>query len=574
LRALFLRLTRRRPAAATAGALALYVALSVACFGTGLPFRSGRTYVGDGTDPQIFIWSFAWWPHAILHGQNPFVTHAIWAPSGDNLAWATSVPGLALAFAPLTLLAGPVASYDAAAVLMPALAAWTSFVLCRYLTRSAWPSLAGGYVFGFSGYMLGELKGHLHLTSIFLLPLVALVLVRYAEGRLTGRALVVRLGPLIALQLSFSTEIAFTLTLVLITTLLLAYALVPSARPQLRSLPAPLAGAYVLAALLVAPLLYYALSDFRRTAINGVSPTEYSADVLNFVIPTDLVSWGAWTHVISRHFTGNILEQGAYIGAPAVAIVLWLGVRQWRNAATRLLLASLAIVVFVSFGSWLHVAGHQVVTLPWEHIGYLPVFANVLPVRFCAFVALGVSVAVAIWASSTISSAAARVSLTSLALLALVPNLHEHVWRTTVHEPAFISKNLYRNCLTPGDNVLVLPFGQHGDSMLWQAVTSFRYRMAGGYVSPTPPESFRSPPEVRTIASGGVPSRLAALPTYIRLKRVTAVLVDARTAEPWRTRLNRIFRPSELGGVFVYRTDIADGVTRAGCGRRAPSSAR
>ena len=37
------------------------------------------------------------------------------------------MPGLALLFAPLTLFAGPFAAYDVAAVLAPAVAAWTAF---------------------------------------------------------------------------------------------------------------------------------------------------------------------------------------------------------------------------------------------------------------------------------------------------------------------------------------------------------------------------------------------------------------------------------------------------------------
>jgi hypothetical protein len=70
----------------------------------------GRAYVGSGADPQIFIWMFAWWPHALLHGLDPFRTNAIWAPDTYNLAWTTSVPGLAVIFAPATLAFGPVAS--------------------------------------------------------------------------------------------------------------------------------------------------------------------------------------------------------------------------------------------------------------------------------------------------------------------------------------------------------------------------------------------------------------------------------------------------------------------------------
>ena len=69
-----------------------YVSVSFAYFGWRLLPHPGRPYVGRGLDPQIFIWSFAWWPHAILHWHNPFFTHALWAPSGVELAWPKVTP--------------------------------------------------------------------------------------------------------------------------------------------------------------------------------------------------------------------------------------------------------------------------------------------------------------------------------------------------------------------------------------------------------------------------------------------------------------------------------------------------
>src|SRR5580765_2370414 len=91
---------------ASLAALAGYLAVSFLYLGLAVAAHPGRDIVGAGTDAEIFVWSFAWWPHAIAHGIDPFVTRAIWAPEGINLAWTTSVPALALAFAPVTWLAG------------------------------------------------------------------------------------------------------------------------------------------------------------------------------------------------------------------------------------------------------------------------------------------------------------------------------------------------------------------------------------------------------------------------------------------------------------------------------------
>ena len=90
----------RRPETA---ALMGYSATAFIYFGRPIAAHPGRTIIGHGGDPGIFVWSLAWWPHALLHGENPIYTHAIWAPSGIDLAWVACSPGLALALAPITL---------------------------------------------------------------------------------------------------------------------------------------------------------------------------------------------------------------------------------------------------------------------------------------------------------------------------------------------------------------------------------------------------------------------------------------------------------------------------------------
>ena len=192
-----------------------YVAVSFLYFGRPIVSHPGRYLIGYGRDPQIFVWSFAWYLHALETWQNPFVSHAIYAPAGINLVWATTRARPAFLFAPLTALFGPAVSYNVAAILAPAVSAWTAYLLCRHLTRSLWPSLVGGYLFGFSSYMLGQQQGHLHMTAVFLLPLIALTTVRYLEGELGGRGFAWRLGLLFGLQFWLSTELAVTAALLL-----------------------------------------------------------------------------------------------------------------------------------------------------------------------------------------------------------------------------------------------------------------------------------------------------------------------------------------------------------------------
>lgn len=538
-----------RRAWSSAPVLLGYAGLSFLYFGVRVLPHPSRELVGLGRDPQIFVWAIGWWPHAIAHGENPFVTHALFAPDGVNLAWTTSIPGIALPLVPVTALFGPVVAYDVAAVLLPALAAWTAFLLCRHLTGRTWPSLVGGYLFGFSAYMLGQELGHVHMTSVFLVPAVALVVLRFVEGSLDPRGLVWRLGLLLALQVYLSTEVFFTVTVALAVALALGAWLVRDVRPRLRALWAPLAGAYALALVLAGPLLAFAVTGFERRSIN--LPKDFSADLLNVVVPTRLVAAGAvWAPGIAARFPGNDAERGAYLGLPLLAIVVLFALRNRRRPGARFLVVSLALAWFASLGTALWVAGRRIVPLPWDALAWLPGFDNVLPSRLAMFASLAAAVAAALWAAETRSRLA--VALAAFAVLALVPRLDIPVWSTTPARPAFFAQDEYRLCLRPSDNVLVVPFGGAGDSMVWQAESGYAFRMAGGYVRPTPPSSYLRYPAIWNLHFGGQVPSAHDLEAFMRGKRVTKVVVAAADAAAWAPSLAWFGKPTEVGGMAVY----------------------
>ena len=90
--------------------------------------------------------------------------------------------------APITLLAGPLLSYNLLLLAAPPAAACACYLLCRELSRRFWPSLLGGFLFGFPPYVLGQaVAQHLNLVMVWPLPLLALVAVRYHRGRLSSR---------------------------------------------------------------------------------------------------------------------------------------------------------------------------------------------------------------------------------------------------------------------------------------------------------------------------------------------------------------------------------------------------
>jgi len=553
-----LHLPRRVPT--SSAALLAYAAISFGYFGWRLLPHPGRELVGLGgeSDAEIFVWSFAWWPHAILARTNPFFSHVVYAPTGINLAWVTSVPGLALAFSPVTLLFGPAVSYNLAAVLLPALSAWTAFLFLRYLTGSPWAALVGGYLYGFSSYVLGhELASHLNLTGVFLVPLGALVLLRHARGELASRRLLWQLGLIVAGQISISTEVATTATIALLLALVLALVLLRGARPWLRSALAPVAAAYALAALLTAPLLYYAATGIGQGAVEHLAPL-FSADLLNTVLPTRVTAAGGDVlRSVSGRFPGDDAERGSYLGPPALLVVALLALRSPRPAAVPFLLAAFATATFLSLGNALYVAGHRVVSLPWSLPSRVTGLESVLPSRFSLYAALAVATMVAIWIASARGGLLRPYVVPALAVAAIFPP----VWSADgVHRPArvaFFSDGISARCFPAGETLLVFPFGRWGESLLWQAESGFRFDLVGGTLAHNDqPSSFAGDPTVARLLFDFLDP--AARPSMDELRGLAArrgvdrvVSADQTDAYPSATDMRSFGPVRRVGGVFV-----------------------
>src|SRR6185437_5803759 len=139
----------------------------------------------------------------------------------------------------------------------PALSAWTAFLLCRHVTRRTAPSLVGGYIFGFSPYMLTHLTGGPQLAQKPLLPVFVLLVLRRLEGSIGSRAFVVWMALAMIAQFSISSEVLATATLFGAIALALAFALLPERRTALVDVVKLLIGALAVTVVVVSPYLLY-----------------------------------------------------------------------------------------------------------------------------------------------------------------------------------------------------------------------------------------------------------------------------------------------------------------------------
>lgn len=510
------------------GALGLYLLAAFLLFAVPVLGDSGGLIGSNAPDARLFTWSLGYWPHALTHGDGLLETDAIYAPDGYHLFWTTTVPLIALAMWPVNALFGVNVAYDTALVLGPALSAFTAFLLCRELTARPLPSLLGGWLFGFSSYVLATTAGgHLHVQWVMLFPLAALLIVRLARGRLGGGAYVAALVVLLLAQFLISTEMTLVLAIVAAPSLIAAWIALPAWRPQLTRVLKLSLLAGVVAAVVASPLLISILSGGQRLHI----PTETGViDFLNPPFPTELTWAGHGTFAdLSARYVGNPYTKGGYLGVALLLLVFLWGARAWQRGSReeRLLLGLGAAALVLALGAALKVTGLTTIPLPWKPFSKLPLLEYVLPYRFMAAAILAIAVAAALWLARDGRHARWRWALAIVAVLLLLPNAGSALYHHQQPIPAFFTSGAYTSVLQPTDRVFALPYGVYGPSMAWQEAADYDFELVGGYVS-EPPASYEAPViQELNQAERFDPADTDALRAFLREKGVTVILVDA-----------------------------------------------
>lgn len=528
---------------ARVGPFFIYLILSFLFFGRGLVGHLSDHYIGVGPDPGAFIFFLEWWKYAFVNHLNPFLTHAQWAPSGVNLAWSTFIPLFGVSGVPLTITLGPVATYNILMLLCPPLSARTAFLLYRYLCSSWWPALIGGYIYGFSPYILGHLLGHLALVAVFPLPLMAEITLKRLNYMLSATAYAVGLATLLILQFLCFPGLAATATLFGAAAIACAWWMAPQWRTRLCGLILPTTIAYMATAFFLSPYLYYLFASWQ----SGFHSTDnalvglLSSGLSDFVIPTTSNLLGAIPVVRWMSNGYRLQETGSYIAFPIVLIVLSWARSNWQHWSTHMLLATLGIACVASVGPMLHIGGLLSIPMPWLLFSHLPLMDTILPARFSVYCFLILGIIVSRWLSEDAIDSRMRIIGACGIVLFVLPNISASYWATSVDTPSFFTDRLYIQYLSRGENVLIVPYGRTGNSDIWQATSGLYFRMAGGYVgSPLMPSEFVPfYPLVSTFFNlAEFPCSGEMLKAFLAQKQISAVILADRQAHFWKPARN------------------------------------
>ena len=514
------------------GALGVYLALSMLFFGRGLVGHFTTRHVGRAVgDPALIAWFLQWVAHAVVHRIDPFYTNLLWAPATLNMAWTTWIPLIGLLLTPITRTFGPVYSLNVVFLTALPLAAWSAFVLYRYVTESWWASLIGGYLFGFSGYMLYRLwEGDPQLLLVFPVVLSLWLVLRALSDEIGRRALVGALTAMLAIEFLISLEIFATATIFGAIAFALAFALLEDeSRRRLRALIVPIIASYLIALALVSPYLYFFFSTAAPRAPMW-QPFLFSADLLFFVLPS-WVSESARLGIVARAFStmsDTVSYVGfCYLGPVLLAIVAVFTWQRWREARIRLLLWMMLIAAVLSCGPWLTVGGRRLMQMPGALLANVPLLRNALPVWFTMYLMLAAALVASMWLASSSATMAVKCTVALVAVLFAMPRLSSRFWDTSVDTPSFFLSGAYRDYLQPAEIVLPMPYGWHGNSLMWQAQSDMYFRMAGAWTGPPPAEFERWPAMVALFNGRYLPDPELQVKAFLAAHHVSAALLDA-----------------------------------------------
>jgi len=507
-------------------------------------------------DTRFYEWALRWTPWALEHGRNPIFSDRIFAPAGIDLARTTFIPGPAFVMYPITRVFGPLVSYNVLMALAPALAAWAAYLACHRVTGAFWPSLLGGYLFGFSTYMVGQMHGHVNLVLIFPVPLAVYLVVRRVEGSIGIAAFIGYLAFALIGLCSIMPETFATATLFGVLAFACALAVAGRDRSRVFRVGLEVVLAY---GITVVALLPYLISFLHHLpAFARLRPTDVtSIDMLSPLLPRPGTVFGSWIPVlrITDRFpvAGQPAEDAGYIGIALLLMVVLFAVTERKRRETWGLVGFFLLTTVLSFGSSLHLAGRQIGTGLGVIVTNAPLLLNAEPRRFPAYSALALGVIAAVWlAHARTTFGWLRWPLVVLGAGALLRVIVQPPFYPTESLPPFITDGTFRHVLQPDETVFpVVPM--LGDELRWQEASDFSFRLPIGYVGAIPAHE-RIYEYLLALRRKYMPSPSPFL-KWLQRAGVTSVVLDDEA----RAHFEPLLRETGLeevyagGGVSVWR---------------------
>ncbi|HEX8346042.1 MAG TPA: hypothetical protein VF657_15075 [Actinoplanes sp.] len=559
--------------------VAAYVALGLLVVGRYLPDVQGRISGHLPTDNVWFQWLLSHGAYSVRHLQNPLFSVQQNYPTGVNMMANTSVLGVTIPLAPLTMLLGPRTTYVMWMAGACAATAGTTYrALSRHLVRSRAAAFVGGALAGFAPGVIHHANGQPNFVSNFLVPVIAVKVAHLGRtGRWARDGSI--LGLLVTYQLFINEEVLL-ITAAACGVAGVAYTWQQPIRARqratdfLRALGVTAGVAGVLCAYPIwfqfnGPQAYRGLAVFH----------SWGEDVVTYVtMPRDTLGGTAASESVV-----GVIEQNTWFGWPLTGVVLILLLVLWRRSATIRVAGVVGLVFAVAaLGPVIRFNGQRTgLPGPWSIIpDTLPVLGLLMPSRLSyAVIAVFVIVVAVGWdelAPQDWPRAPGRPDATLLGRMviaaALVPLVPTPVPTMPADRtPQFITSGAWRPYVPAGSTLVPVPLPDNGPglgALQWSADARHEFAVPRGYfLGPNASGDGQMGAATTSVAVGLFattartkavpivsPATRAAVHEEIRQWRGAAVVLGPHPAEAaLRTLLDDLFGPGRrVRDVWVW----------------------
>jgi hypothetical protein len=279
----------------------------------------GHSVAGDLGDNVQYVWLIGWFEEALfrLH-QSPFVAPHLNYPEGWSPAYTEMPVSMVLPILPISLVAGPVAAYNATILISYVLSGLVVYFWLMRETGNVYSSLIAGSIFAFSPYRYSHhLAGHLNLLGSQWIALYFMFFIWFLLDRKLRVAYpllaAICLG-LVGLTSQYYLYMALLLSLILLIVRFFWIVRWEAIDPHMWSRLGLFAAVGIpLVILVILPFLQLeSIGDLPARSIEYVR--QYSASPTDFLLP-------ATTHILLGRWVGENFDRSYWIEA-----TLYLGV--------------------------------------------------------------------------------------------------------------------------------------------------------------------------------------------------------------------------------------------------------
>jgi hypothetical protein len=422
----------------------------------------------------------------LFDGAAPFLSDRLNAPLGVNMMANTSVLALSLPVAPVTHFFG----VGVSVVLLLTLglfgtaAAWY-WLFSRHLVTSRVAAWIGGLWCGFAPAMVSHANGHINFVCQFVVPFIVWQVLRLREpGRVVRGG--VTLALLVVLQI-FINEETLLFTALTLGVFVLSWAALDRAQARVvagRFLAGIAVAVAVAGALLAYPLWY---QFFAPGSYHGqpFPPEQYVTDLLSVAAyPRQAL---AGNGAVARTLSVSATEDDTFFGVPALVMLVVAMIMLWRSAAAKATALAALLLLIVSMGPRLRVAGHDTaIPLPFGLVSHVPIIDLVSVTRFAMVPATVVGILLALAADRAGALPhRRRVAFWTGIVVTLVPLAPKPLPIVGgAPLPPFIAAGLWRSYVPAGRSLVPVPLPEvttGRTAMRWVTLSHLDFRVPRGY---------------------------------------------------------------------------------------------